>query len=72
VGVRNAFWERVSTAQVARMAEMACGSMKREVPDVYAGGIGPIDVVAGIECRIECRIEVDDLDRSQRPPLLHA
>jgi hypothetical protein len=68
VGVRNAFWERVSTAQVARMAEMACGSTKREVPDVYAGGIGPIDVVAGIECRIE----VDDLDRSQRPPLLHA
>ena len=68
MGVRNAFWERVSTAQVARMAEMACGSMKREVPDVYAGGIGPIDVVAGIECRIE----VDDLDRSQRPPLLHA
>lgn len=68
MGVRNAFWERVSTAQVARMAEMACGSTKREVPDVYAGGIGPIDVVAGIECRIE----VDDLDRSQRPPLLHA
>ena len=54
------------------MAEMACGSTKREVPDAYAGGIGPIDVVAGIECRIECHIEVDDLDRSQRPPLLHA